>query len=102
LSAESPDFPKYQKLSLENRHFREALPRLDNYRISKRALKRPSMGELHGDPDKRDVSKIFEVALLSNLLKLNLKYRSYFRYLLMVTIHLHIRHTFNWAGFKVS
>jgi solute carrier family 12 (sodium/potassium/chloride transporter), member 2 len=31
---------------------REALPRLDNYRVSKRALKRPSMGELHGDPDK--------------------------------------------------
>ncbi|PZC84037.1 bumetanide-sensitive sodium-(potassium)-chloride cotransporter isoform X1 [Helicoverpa armigera] len=28
---------------------REALPRLDNYRNSKRALKRPSLGELHGD-----------------------------------------------------
>lgn len=28
---------------------REALPRLDNYRISKRALKRPSLGELHGE-----------------------------------------------------
>ncbi|XP_072938036.1 bumetanide-sensitive sodium-(potassium)-chloride cotransporter [Epargyreus clarus] len=28
---------------------REALPRLENYRNSKRALKRPSLGELHGD-----------------------------------------------------
>ncbi|GBP07676.1 Bumetanide-sensitive sodium-(potassium)-chloride cotransporter [Eumeta japonica] len=28
---------------------REALPRMDNYRNSKRALKRPSLGELHGD-----------------------------------------------------
>lgn len=27
---------------------REALPRLENYRNSKRALKRPSLGELHG------------------------------------------------------
>ncbi|KAL7038044.1 hypothetical protein ACKWTF_009435 [Chironomus riparius] len=32
---------------------REALPRLDNYRISKRALKRPSLGELHGDPQQK-------------------------------------------------
>ncbi len=32
--------------------FREALPRLDNYRV--RALKRPSIGELHGDePEER-------------------------------------------------
>jgi hypothetical protein len=35
---------------------REALPRLDNYRISKRALKRPSLGELHGDPEQKAVS----------------------------------------------
>ncbi|XP_028043473.1 bumetanide-sensitive sodium-(potassium)-chloride cotransporter [Bombyx mandarina] len=28
---------------------REALPRMENYRNSKRALKRPSLGELHGD-----------------------------------------------------
>ncbi|XP_055901935.1 bumetanide-sensitive sodium-(potassium)-chloride cotransporter isoform X1 [Eupeodes corollae] len=28
---------------------REALPRLDNYRTSKRNLKRPSIGELHGE-----------------------------------------------------
>lgn len=27
---------------------REALPRLENYRNSKRAMKRPSLGELHG------------------------------------------------------
>lgn len=30
---------------------REALPRLENYRNSKRALKRPSLGELHGGDD---------------------------------------------------
>lgn len=36
--------------------FREALPRLDNYRISKRALKRPSLGELHGEPQQKPVS----------------------------------------------
>jgi hypothetical protein len=34
----------------------EALPRLDNYRISKRALKRPSLGELHGEPQQKVVS----------------------------------------------
>ncbi|CAH2267293.1 jg14760 [Pararge aegeria aegeria] len=28
---------------------REALPRMENYRNSRRALKRPSLGELHGD-----------------------------------------------------
>uniref|UniRef100_A0A1L8DDI6 Putative solute carrier family 12 n=2 Tax=Nyssomyia neivai TaxID=330878 RepID=A0A1L8DDI6_9DIPT len=32
---------------------REALPRLDNYRISKRALKRPSLGELHGELEQK-------------------------------------------------
>ncbi|XP_017780455.1 PREDICTED: bumetanide-sensitive sodium-(potassium)-chloride cotransporter [Nicrophorus vespilloides] len=30
---------------------REALPRLENYRNSRRALKRPSLGELHGGED---------------------------------------------------
>lgn len=30
---------------------REALPRLENYRNSKRAAKRPSLGELHGGDD---------------------------------------------------
>jgi len=41
---------------------REALPRLDNYRISKRALKRPSLGELHGEPQQQAVSvNAFEV-----------------------------------------
>lgn len=30
---------------------KEALPRLENYRISKRGLKRPSLGELHGGED---------------------------------------------------
>lgn len=29
--------------------FREALPRLDNYRLSLRALKRPSISLLHGE-----------------------------------------------------
>lgn len=28
---------------------REALPRMENYRNSRRALKRPSLGEIHGD-----------------------------------------------------
>lgn len=37
---------------------REALPRLDNYRISKRGLKRPSLGELHGEI-KEMVSKFY-------------------------------------------
>ena len=36
----------------------EALPRLDNYRISKRALKRPSLGELHGEPQQKIVSTL--------------------------------------------
>lgn len=27
------------------------MPRLDHFRVSKRALKRPSLGELYGDPD---------------------------------------------------
>lgn len=35
---------------------REALPRLDHFRVSKRALKRPSLGELHGDPERKTVS----------------------------------------------
>lgn len=30
---------------------REALPRLENYRNSRRAAKRPSIGELHGGED---------------------------------------------------
>lgn len=30
---------------------REVLPRLENYRTSRRALKRPSLGELHGGED---------------------------------------------------
>lgn len=30
---------------------REALPRLENYRNSRRAIKRPSLGELHGGDD---------------------------------------------------
>lgn len=29
--------------------YREALPRLENYRRSLRALKRPSLGRLHGE-----------------------------------------------------
>lgn len=37
---------------------REALPRLDHFRLSKRAMKRPSMGELYGDPHVIGVSKI--------------------------------------------
>lgn len=32
---------------------REPLPRLEYYRTSKRGLKRPSIGELHGDKDRR-------------------------------------------------
>lgn len=32
---------------------REALPRLDHFRVSKRALKRPSLGELYGDPEQK-------------------------------------------------
>lgn len=35
---------------------REALPRLENYRNSKRAVKRPSLGELHGGEDSVKVS----------------------------------------------
>ncbi|XP_055636768.1 bumetanide-sensitive sodium-(potassium)-chloride cotransporter-like isoform X2 [Toxorhynchites rutilus septentrionalis] len=39
-------------------HFtREPLPRLEYYRTSKRGLKRPSIGELHGDLDRKSVSK---------------------------------------------
>lgn len=36
---------------------REALPRLENYRNSRRALKRPSLGELHGGEDGIKVNK---------------------------------------------
>lgn len=35
---------------------REALPRMENYRSSKRAFKRPSLGELHGDLIAEEVS----------------------------------------------
>lgn len=35
---------------------REALPRMENYRNSKRALKRPSLGELHGEMIAEEVS----------------------------------------------
>ncbi|KAG5681039.1 hypothetical protein PVAND_010505 [Polypedilum vanderplanki] len=45
----SPDRRKFSFAQLT----REALPRLDNYRISKRALKRPSLGELHGEPQQK-------------------------------------------------
>lgn len=38
---------------------REALPRLENYRNSKRALKRPSLGELHGGEETIKVCKLF-------------------------------------------
>lgn len=34
---------------------KEALPRLENYRNSRRALKRPSLGELHGGEDNSKV-----------------------------------------------
>lgn len=36
---------------------KEALPRLENYRNSRRALKRPSLGELHGGEDTNKVTK---------------------------------------------
>lgn len=38
---------------------REALPRLENYRNSKRALKRPSLGELHEGNDFVKVGTMF-------------------------------------------
>lgn len=39
---------------------REALPRLENYRNSKRALKRPSLGELlHGKEEHSKVRRLF-------------------------------------------
>uniref|UniRef100_T1GUF4 Uncharacterized protein n=1 Tax=Megaselia scalaris TaxID=36166 RepID=T1GUF4_MEGSC len=48
---------KYRKLHISLYIFQtvttillEALPRLDNYRSSKRNLKRKSIGELHGEP----------------------------------------------------
>ncbi|XP_058840675.1 uncharacterized protein LOC131696152 isoform X1 [Topomyia yanbarensis] len=34
---------------------REPLPRLEYYRTSKRRMKRPSLGELHGDLDRKPV-----------------------------------------------
>lgn len=37
---------------------KEALPRLENYRNSRRALKRPSLGELHGGEDTNKVGNI--------------------------------------------
>lgn len=40
---------------------REALPRLENYRNSRRALKRPSLGELHGG---EDGIKVFQFKLM--------------------------------------
>lgn len=46
---------------------REALPRLENYRNSKRALKRPSLGELHGGEDCIKVG----IAKLKKLVSLN-------------------------------
>jgi hypothetical protein len=38
---------------------REALPRLDHYRNSTQATKRPSLGELHGDPCEGKVRPYF-------------------------------------------
>lgn len=38
--------------------YREALPRLDHFRVSKRAFKRPSLGELYGDAERKAVSNI--------------------------------------------
>ncbi|XP_058840676.1 uncharacterized protein LOC131696152 isoform X2 [Topomyia yanbarensis] len=35
---------------------REPLPRLEYYRTSKRRMKRPSLGELHGDLDRKPFS----------------------------------------------
>lgn len=35
---------------------REFLPRIDNYRLSRNAVRRPSMGELHGDTENNPVS----------------------------------------------
>lgn len=40
------NLPKRKKSIVQ--YAREALPRLENYRNSKRAVKRPSLGELHG------------------------------------------------------
>ena len=40
--------PQERKISLVHLT-REALPRLDNYRNCKSAIKRPSIGELHGE-----------------------------------------------------
>jgi hypothetical protein len=38
---------------------REALPRLDHYRNSLRAIKRPSLGELHGESSEEKVSPLY-------------------------------------------
>lgn len=43
-----PDFANRRRRSLAQMT-REALPRLDFYRNSRRALRRPSLGELHGE-----------------------------------------------------
>lgn len=37
---------------------KEVLPRLENYRNSRRAVKRPSLGELHGPDDYNKVTKM--------------------------------------------
>lgn len=40
-------------------YYREAFPRLENYRISKRASKRPSLGQLHGGDEASKVCFFF-------------------------------------------
>ncbi|CAH0553671.1 unnamed protein product [Brassicogethes aeneus] len=45
------DAPKKERKKSLVQLTREALPRLENYRNSKRAVKRPSLGELHGGED---------------------------------------------------
>lgn len=42
----------------------EALPRLENYRTSRRTAKRPSLGELHGQNDNTKVNNFHFLFLL--------------------------------------
>lgn len=52
-----PDFANRRRRSLAQMT-REALPRLDFYRNSRRALRRPSLGELHGEEIQNKVTNL--------------------------------------------
>lgn len=61
-----PDFANRRRRSLAQMT-REALPRLDFYRNSRRALRRPSLGELHGEEVAAKVGPQFQKLITASV-----------------------------------